>query len=95
MLSNALARLQGVKEKSDQEQVDRALYAAVMQAFEASGWWSSEQLLAYRALVAQLMRAGSADDKQAAREFWADRAGGNAALGINARMRERLAHEKT
>ena len=94
MATEALARLQGAKEKADQAAADRALYAAAVRMFEASGWWSSAQLLAYRELVAQLMRSGSDDEKQAAREFWIDRAG-NSALGINARIRESLAHGHT
>ena len=88
MATEALARLQGAKEKADQAAADRALYAAAVRMFEASGWWSSAQLLAYRELVAQLMRSGSDDEKQAAREFWTERGGGNSALGINARIRE-------
>ena len=91
MATEVLDRLQGAKEKADQAQADRALYAAAVRIFEASGWWSSAQLFAYRELVAQLMRTGSDDEKQAAREFWTDRVGGNAALGINARIRERSA----
>ena len=79
-------QLRALAESKGDAEIDRALFSNVMAQFRAQGW-TEHELAEYRSVVGDLMRTGSDDEKQAAREFWAER-GWNSALGINARIRE-------
>lgn len=88
MADDALTRLQSTRAAAERTQSDRALYAAAVEAFEASGWWSESDMAEYRDIAARIMKSGTDEEKQAARDFWTDRAGdGQRAIGINQRIR--------
>ena len=76
----------------------RQLFSDCMAIFVAEGW-SANELAEYRAFVAELMRTGSEEDKQAARDYWSSRVAGsllhaNPADGINERIRADLKSNK-
>lgn len=70
--------------------IDRAMFAACLAIFRASGWWSEDDLAGYKSLVGQIMKGVDEDAKQAAREFWASQSSSNA-TGISQRIRGDLA----
>lgn len=95
MITDALTRLQLSRVAAERTQSDRALYAAAVAEFEASGWWSAADLAEYREIAAQVMKNGTDDEKAAAREFWQDRSGWlDAGNGINQRIRNSLEDER-
>lgn len=73
-------------------EADRAMFAACLAIFRASGWWSKEQIAGYTQDVGQIMNCSDEDARQAARDFWASRTDTrNSAAGINQRIRSYLA----
>ena len=69
---------------------DQQNYKAYVADRVAHGGWSAEDVSEYRSAVAGLMRSGTDDEKQAARDFWklkAAEATYSSSNGINQRIR--------
>ena len=58
------------------------------------GGWSEGDVAEYRVAVADVMKNGTADEKQSARDFWRIKAAPGPEAGINERIRASLAEEK-
>lgn len=70
--------------------VDQQNYKSYVADRVAHGGWSPADVSEYRSAVAVLMRSGTEDEKQSAREFWrlkAAEATYSSASGINQRIR--------
>ena len=90
---SAIEKLQTAKEKADSTQADRQNYAAYIDAMRESGW-TDEDVAEYRTEVERIMKSGTDDEKQAARDFWRIKAAPGPEAGINNRIRTSLAEEK-
>ena len=78
-------------------EADRAGYAATIQGFRESGYWSEAELAKYAEEAGRIMKTGTMDERLAASEFWASKAAGNgsnSAMGINDRIRASIEQEK-
>ena len=96
-----VARMAGkvvqMEEKRTQVEADRANYAATVQHFRETGYWSEAELAEYATDAGRIMRNGTMAERLAASEFWAAKAaenGSNSAMGINDRIRASIAQEK-
>ena len=92
---NALEKLKVAKLKADKSQIDRDNYAAYIADRKENGGWTQADVAEYRAEVERIMKSGTDDEKAAASEFWALKAGSNAANGINDRIRSSLSQAKS
>ena len=90
----ALLQLKAAKEKADKAQLDRANYAAYVADRKEHGGWTPDDVAEYRSEVERIMKSGTDDEKAAASEFWALKATGNSAIGINQRIRSSIAQAK-
>lgn len=68
---NALERLKAAKASADKSQIDRENYAAYITDRRMNGGWTQADVDEYRNEVERIMKAGTDDEKIAAREFWA------------------------
>lgn len=93
MTTDMLERLKATKAKADSSEIDRSNYAAYVAGRMENGWTDAD-VAEYRAEVGRIMTSGTADEKAAAREFWAHKATANPETGINARIRASIAAEK-
>ena len=91
---NALEKLKVAKFKADKSQVDRDNYAAYIADRKESGEWTQADVVEYRGEVERIMKSGTDDEKAAASEFWALKAGSNSAHGANSRIRQSLASDR-
>ncbi len=91
---NALEKLKVAKFKADKSQIDRDNYAAYIADRKQNGGWTDADVAEYRAEVERIMKRGTDDEKAAASEFWALKAGRNSARGINQRIRSSLSQAK-
>ena len=73
-MTDALARLRAVKDKTDGIEVERKNYAAWVADRVENGGWTPEDVAEYRAEVARIKKSGTDDEKLAATEFWAHKA---------------------
>lgn len=69
MSSDMLDRLRAVKTKADDKANDRENYAAYV-ADRIDTGWSSADVDEYRSEVGRIMASGTAEEKEAACEFW-------------------------
>lgn len=90
---SAIEKLQTAKDKADSTQADRQNYAAYVDAMREYGW-TDEDVAEYREEVERIMKSGTDDEKQAARDFWWMKAAPWREFGINARISASLAEEK-
>ena len=87
MTTDLIERLRAAKGKADDSEKDRANYAAYV-ADRIDAGWSDEDVAEYKAEVKRIMSVGTEDEKSAAREFWAHKAGGRRSEhGVNDRIR--------
>ena len=91
---NALEKLKVAKLKADKSQVDRDNYAAYIADRKENGGWTQADVVEYRGEVERIMKSGTDDEKAAASEFWALKAGSNAAHGANSSIRQSLASDR-
>ena len=91
---SAIEKLQTAKAKADSTQSDRQNYAAYIDAMREYGW-TEEDVSEYREEVERIMKSGTDDEKQAARDFWRIKAAPGPEAGINARIRASIASEPT
>ena len=89
---SAIEKLQTAKEKADSTQADRQNYAAYVDTMREHGW-TDEDVAEYRKEVERIMKLGTDDEKQAARDFWRIKAEPGPEVGINARIRASIASE--
>ena len=89
---SAIEKLQTAKANADSTQADRQNYAAYVDAMRESGW-TDEDVSEYREEVERIMKSGTGDEKQAARDFWRIKAAPGPEAGINARIRASIASE--
>ena len=68
---NALERLKAAKASADKSQIDRENYAAYVADRKRNGGWTQDDADEYRMEVERIMKAGTDDEKAAARAFWA------------------------
>ena len=93
MTTDSLSRLHSAKEKADKGQLSRRNFEAYVTSMTEFGW-SEADVAEYKAEVERIMRSGTDDEKAAAREFWAEKASGNPAVGVNQRISRSIADEK-
>ena len=91
---SAIEKLQTAKAKADSTQSDRQNYAAYVEAMREYGW-TDEDVAEYRTEVERIMKSGTDEDKQSARDFWRIKAAPGPESGINARIRASIASEPT
>lgn len=91
---NALERLKAVKSQADKAQQDRDNYKAYVADRKENGGWTDADVAEYFDEVERIMKRGTDDEKAAASEFWALKAGRNSARGINQRIRSSLSQAK-
>ena len=72
---------------------DRENYKAYVADRVRFGGWSEVDVAEYRVAVADVMKNGTADEKQSARDFWMIKAAPGPEAGINARIRASIASE--
>ncbi len=86
-----LDRLRAAKAKADGSEKDRDNYAAYVAERVENGGWSDADVAEYREEVGRIMKSGTADEKVAAREFWAHKVKNmGPERGINARIRAQI-----
>ena len=90
---SAIEKLQTAKEKADSTQADRQNYAAYVDTMREHGW-TGEDVAEYREEVERIMKSGTDEEKQSARDFWRIKAAPGPEAGINARISASLAEEK-
>ena len=90
---SAIEKLQTAKVKADSTQADRQNYAAYIDAMRECGW-TDEDVAEYREEVERIMKFGTDDEKQAARDIWRIKAAPGPDAGINARIRASIASEQ-
>ena len=71
---------------------DRENYKAYVADRRENGW-TDEDVAEYREEVERIMKSGTDDEKQAARDFWRIKAAHWPEAGINARIRASIASE--
>ena len=91
---SAIEKLQTAKVKADSTQADRQNYASYIDAMRDYGW-TDEDVADYREEVERIMKSGTDEEKQAARDFWRIKAAPGPEVGINARIRASIASEPT
>lgn len=95
MATDLIGRLAKVKSEADSEDQARENYAAYLSDRRDNGGWSEDDAAEYKAEAGRIMSAGTADEKAAAREFWAHKAGQFVPNHrINERIRESIAAAK-
>ena len=70
---------------------DRENYKAYVSDRVRFGGWSEVDVAEYRTEVERIMKSGTDEEKQVARDFWRIKAAPGPEAGINARIRAALA----
>lgn len=90
---SAIEKLHDAKAKADQAQADRENYAAYVAKMREFGW-TDDEVAEYRAEVERIMKFGTAEEKQAASDFWREKTDIGSAKGMNKRTQRSIAEEK-
>ena len=72
---------------------DRENYKAYVADRRENGW-TDEDVAEYRTEVERIMKSGTDEEKQSARDFWRIKAAPGPEAGINARIRASIASEQ-
>ena len=90
---SAIEKLKTAKSKADSTQADRQNYASYIDAMREYGW-TDEDVAEYRTEVERIMKSGTDEEKQSARDFWRIKAAPGPEAGINARIQASIASEQ-